>query len=167
MFDRLQPGGATGVEGELTVESQVEALFAEFGDEEPPVVILVASRADMEVMSEAEDELAQRGIDHHTIVVPNPQFAVHFAETAALRGVRVIICASSYNAPLTTLVALHTDVPVVGVPLSRGSLNGWDSLIATAQSTPGSPVACMAVDGARNAAIFATHVLNALPLGPR
>jgi len=89
-----------------------------------------------------------------------------FVEDAALKGVRVVIAAGGVVPAMASSVASFTELPVIGVPLSNGALNGLDALLATAQSAPGVPVACMSVDGIRNSAIFASRILSAIPMPP-
>ena len=155
--------------GQATVEPEFDALFAEFGEQGPPVAIVVATREEREKMREAEQELTSRGIQFNTHELSphrNAALLAKFAETAAMRGVRVIIAAAGLSAALPSILAAYTDIPVIGVPFSDGPLSGLDTLLATAQMPPGVPVACMSLDGTRNAAVFASHILNAIPLPP-
>jgi 5-(carboxyamino)imidazole ribonucleotide mutase len=78
----------------------------------------------------------------------------------------VIIATAGLSPSLPSIVAAHTDLPVIGVPLRSGPLGGLDTLLATVQAPPNTPVACMAIDGLRNAATFAANILSAMPLPP-
>ncbi len=152
------------------VEPQVEAVFEDFGEAAPPVAIIVASREEGVRAEDAERELRTRGIDSETHELSPTRDAnalVGFVQRAAMRGVRVFIATAGDVPSLPAMVAAHSDLPVIGVPLAHGPLGGLDTLMTTAQAPSGMPVACMAVGGMRNAAIYASRVLNALPLPPR
>ena len=87
----------------------------------------------------------------------------HYARNAKMRGLKVIIAGAGLSAALPGVVAAHTDLPVIGVPLTSNTSvgGGLDALLAIAQMPPGVPVACMAVNGARNAAVMAAKILDA------
>ena len=89
----------------------------------------------------------------------DPRGVAEYASTAALRGVRVIIAGAGKAAALPGVVAAYTELPVIGVPIRTSDLGGMDSLLSIVQMPPGVPVACMAINGARNAAIFAAKIL--------
>ena len=89
----------------------------------------------------------------------NPKEVAAYAEGASVRGIRVIIAGAGMAAALPGVVAAYTELPVIGVPISSGGLGGMDALLAIAQMPPGVPVGCMAIGGARNAAIFASRIL--------
>ena len=91
-----------------------------------------------------------------------PERVQEYATTARERGIEVLISAAGGSAALGGVLASWTTLPVIGIPLTSSELNGWDSLLATAQMPPGIPVACMAVGGwgARNAAFFAAEILG-------
>ena len=152
-----------------SAEPALFALFEELAEPMAPVAIILSAESQRATMRLAEDELASRGIQFQTHVV-NPYLdaprVTRFADSCAMRGVRVIIATAAHSAMLPALLASHTDVPVIGVPLTVGPLGGIDALLATAQMPPEVPVACMAIDGAQNAAVFAAHILSSLPLGP-
>jgi phosphoribosylaminoimidazole carboxylase PurE protein len=170
---RFVRGGAESHEDRsagLTPQSQVEAIVGDFAEQLPPVAIIVATREERTSMEECGRELTNRGIDHDIYELsPHRNGAVltRFVELAAMRGIRVIIATGGTVPSLPSMVASYTDVPVIGVPLSAGPLGGLDTLLATAQAAPGTPVACMCIDGIRNSAIFAAHVLTSIPLPPR
>ena len=128
------------------------------------VGILVGSESDLEAMDPALAELNERGISHELKVLSahrDPRGVAEYASTAQLRGVRVIIAGAGLAAALPGVVAAHTDLPVIGVPLrsSKSVLDGLDALLSIVQMPPGVPVACVSVNGARNAAILAAKIL--------
>ena len=130
------------------------------------VGILVGSESDIERMQPALDELESRGIAHELEVRSahrTPDAVAEYARTARDRGLRVLICGAGLAAALPGVVAAHTDLPVIGVPLrSRLSvLDGLDALLSIAQMPPGVPVATVGVDNAKNAAVLAARVLGA------
>ena len=140
-------------------------ILEEFEDAGPLVGILIGSESDREAMDPALEELNERGISHELRVLSahrDPRGVAEYASTAALRGVRVIIAAAGMAAALPGVVAAYTDLPVVGVPLtsSKSVLGGLDALLAIVQMPPGVPVACVSVNGARNAAILAAKILG-------
>jgi phosphoribosylaminoimidazole carboxylase PurE protein len=134
--------------------------------ESPLVGILVGSESDRERMLPATDELDERGIGWELEVRSahrTPDSVAEYARTARERGLRVLICGAGLAAALPGVVAAHTDLPVIGVPLrSRLSvLDGLDALLSIAQMPPGVPVATVGVDNAKNAAVLAARVLGA------
>lgn len=117
-------------------------------------------------MQGALDELDARGIAHELDVRSAhraPDAVAEYARTARERGLRVLICGAGLAAALPGVVAAHTDLPVIGVPLrsSLSVLDGLDALLSIAQMPPGVPVACVGVDNARNAAALAARILTA------
>jgi 5-(carboxyamino)imidazole ribonucleotide mutase len=157
----------------LAPETQAEPFLSleEFGEAGPLVGILVGSESDREAMEPALTELDDRGISHEFYVLSahrDPRGVAEYASTAALRGVRVIICGAGMAAALPGVVASYTELPVIGVPLrsSKSVGGGLDALLSIAQMPPGVPVACVSVDGARNAAVLAARILAQAPLAP-
>ena len=139
-------------------------LLEEIDEPGPLVGILVGSESDLEAMDPALAELRERGISHELKVLSahrDPRGVAEYASTAQLRGVRVIIAAAGMAAALPGVVAAYSDLPVIGVPLrsSKSIGDGLDALLAIAQMPPGVPVACVSVDGSRNAAILAARIL--------
>jgi phosphoribosylaminoimidazole carboxylase PurE protein len=133
---------------------------------EPVVGILVGSESDRERMQDALDELERRGVAYEFEVRSahrNPREVAEYAGGARERGLRVLICGAGMAAALPGVVAAYTDLPVIGVPLrsSKSVLDGLDALLSIAQMPPGVPVACVSVDGARNAAVLAARILDA------
>ena len=132
----------------------------------PRVGIVMGSKSDMPAMERAADELTERGILHEVRVMSahrDPEKVADYARNARMRGLRVIIAGAGLSAALPGVVAAHTDLPVIGVPLtSRTSIaGGLDALLSIAQMPPGVPVACVGVDNARNAAVLAARILDA------
>ena len=133
---------------------------------EPLVGILVGSESDRERMQGALDELDRLGIAHEFEVRSahrTPTEVAEYATSARARGLRVLICGAGLAAALPGVVAAHTDLPVIGVPLrsSKSILDGLDALLSIVQMPPGVPVACVGVDNARNAAVLAARILGA------
>ena len=133
---------------------------------DPVVGILVGSESDRDRMQSALDELDARGIAWEFDVRSahrTPDAVAEYARTARERGLRVLICGAGLAAALPGVVAAHSDLPVIGVPLrsSTSVLDGLDALLAIAQMPPGVPVAAVGVDNARNAAALAVRILNA------
>ena len=131
----------------------------------PLVGILVGSESDRERMKDAVDELEQRGIAHEFEVRSahrTPDAVADYARTARERGLRVLICGAGLAAALPGVVAAHTDLPVIGVPLrsSKSVLDGLDALLSIVQMPPGVPVATVGVDSAKNAAVLAARILG-------
>ena len=133
-------------------------------DPSPLVGILIGSESDRERMQPALDELEQRGIACELEVRSahrNPEAVAEYARTAHERGLRVLIAGAGLAAALPGVVAAHTDLPVIGVPLrsSMSVADGLDALLSIVQMPPGVPVACVGVDNARNAALLAARIL--------
>jgi 5-(carboxyamino)imidazole ribonucleotide mutase len=131
---------------------------------EPSVGILVGSESDRERMQAAMDELDARGITWEFEVRSahrTPDAVADYARTAAGRGVKVLICGAGLAAALPGVVAAHTELPVIGVPLrsSKSVLDGLDALLSIVQMPPGVPVATVGVDNAKNAAVLAAQIL--------
>ena len=128
----------------------------------PQVGIIMGSDSDLPVMQDAAKQLEQFGIPYEITVVSahrTPDRAQEYAKTAIDRGLRVIIAAAGGAAHLAGVTAAMTTLPVIGVPIKTDALNGIDSLYSTVQMPPGVPVATVAINGAKNAAILATQIL--------
>jgi 5-(carboxyamino)imidazole ribonucleotide mutase len=130
------------------------------------VGILVGSESDRERMQGAFDLLDKEGVGYEFDVRSahrTPDAVTEYARTARERGLRVLICGAGLSAALPGVVAAHTDLPVIGVPLksSLSVLDGLDALLAVTQMPPGVPVAAVGVDNARNAAALALRILGA------
>src|SRR4249919_3705505 len=129
------------------------------------VGILVGSESDRERMQSAIDVLEEKGVGYEFEVRSahrTPGAVAEYARTARERGLKVLICGAGLSAALPGVVAAHTDLPVIGVPLrsSLSVLDGLDALLAIAQMPPGVPVATVGVDNPRNAAALALRILR-------
>jgi 5-(carboxyamino)imidazole ribonucleotide mutase len=126
------------------------------------VAVLMGSASDRDKMAPAADTLARYGIEADVRVMSahrTPEVVADFASSARDGGYAAIICGAGMAAHLAGAVAGHTTLPVIGVPLSGGALNGVDALYATVQMPKGVPVATVAIDGAMNAALLAVQML--------
>ena len=146
-------------------EAEVEEAFEELDADAPRVGIVMGSKSDMPAMEPAGRELEERGIRHEVRVMSahrDPDTVADYARNAAMRGLRVIIAGAGLSAALPGVVAAHTQLPVIGVPLTSGNsvAGGLDALLAIAQMPPGVPVACVGVNAARNAAVLAARVIE-------
>jgi 5-(carboxyamino)imidazole ribonucleotide mutase len=131
----------------------------------PVVSIVMGSDSDLEIMREAAKALEGFGIAHEIDVTSahrSPDRTAEYARKAAGRGIRVIIAGAGGAAHLAGVIAAHTTLPVIGVPIPSTSLNGLDSLLATVQMPAGIPVATVAIGkpGATNAGILAAQILG-------
>jgi len=132
---------------------------------QPLVSIVMGSDSDLEIMREAGKALEGFGIAYEMDVTSahrSPDRTAEYASRAAQRGVRVIIAGAGGAAHLAGVIAAHTTLPVIGVPIPSTSLNGMDSLLATVQMPAGIPVATVAIGkpGATNAGILAAQILG-------
>lgn len=146
--------------------TQMEADLEALPVDTPRVGIVMGSKSDSDIMAKASAEFDERGILHEVRVMSahrDPDVVAEYAKNARLRGLRVIIAGAGLAAALPGVVAAHTDLPVIGVPLqSRTSVaGGLDAMLAIAQMPPGVPVACVGVDAAKNAAVLAARILDA------
>ena len=147
-------------------EPQTEAQFEELDVDAPRVGIVMGSKSDMAAMDAAAEELTKRGIGHEVRVMSahrDPDVVADYAKNAKMRGLRVIIAGAGLSAALPGVVAAHSELPIIGVPLtsSKSVAGGLDALLSIAQMPPGVPVACVGVDNARNAAVLAARILDA------
>ncbi len=147
-------------------EAEVRAQLDEIDVDQPRVGIVMGSKSDMETMEKAGKELEERGILHELRVMSahrEPDVVAEYSKAAHMRGLRVIIAGAGISAALPGAVAAHTDLPVIGVPLSGrlSAAGGLDSILSIVQMPPGVPVACVGLDSARNAAILAAQILGA------
>jgi len=129
----------------------------------PVVGIIMGSKSDLEVMQQCADQLERLGIAYELVVASahrNPAKVHDWASTAADRGLKVIIAAAGKAAHLGGVVAAFTPLPVITVPMKTSDLGGLDSLLSMVQMPTGVPVACVAINGAKNAAILACQILG-------
>ena len=132
--------------------------------ETPLVGIIMGSKSDLPAMEACTAQLEEFGIPYELVIASAhraPAKVHEWASTAADRGLKVIIAAAGKAAHLGGVVAAYTPLPIVGVPMKTSDLGGMDSLLSMVQMPTGVPVACVAINGAKNAAIFATQILGA------
>ena len=146
--------------------TEFESEFESVEVDAPRVGIVMGSKSDMPEMEKAAKELEERGIHHEVRVMSahrEPDIVSEYAKNAHMRGLRVIIAGAGLSAALPGVCAAHTDLPVIGVPLTskNSAAGGLDALLATSQMPPGVPVACVGLNSARIAAILAARILGA------
>ena len=130
----------------------------------PLVGIIMGSESDMPTMEACVTQLEELGVPSEVVVASahrSPAKVHEWASTAADRGIKVIVAAAGKAAHLGGVVAAYTSLPVIGVPMKTSDLGGLDSLLSMVQMPSGVPVACVAINGAKNAAIYATQILGA------
>lgn len=133
-------------------------------DEKPVVGIIMGSKSDMPAMEPCMQQLDEFGISYEVKVASahrKPLEVHEWASTAHEHGIKVIIAAAGKAAHLGGVVAAYTPDPVIAVPMKTSDLGGLDSLLSMVQMPSGVPVACVAINGSKNAAIFATQILGA------
>ena len=162
-----QQGGSTGISlvPAPMEEAEVQAQLDDIDVDTPRVGIVMGSKSDMEAMEKAARELEERGILHEVRVMSahrEPDVVAEYSKNAHMRGLRVIIAGAGISAALPGAIAAHTDLPVIGVPLSGrlSAAGGLDAILSIVQMPPGVPVACVGLDNARNAAILAAQILG-------
>jgi 5-(carboxyamino)imidazole ribonucleotide mutase len=129
----------------------------------PLVGILMGSESDLPVMEKAAEVLKEMDIPYEMDISSAhrlPEKTAHYAKTARDRGIEVLIAGAGMAAHLAGALAAHTTLPVIGVPIKSGPLNGADALYSTVQMPPGVPVATVGIDGAKNAAYLACEILS-------
>ena len=146
------------------VATAVDEAFEDIQADAPAVGIIMGSESDREKMKKAEQALEETEIRYEVHVMSahrDPKVVAEYCENARMRGLRVIIAGAGLSAALPGFAAAHTDLPVIGVPLSGSTLGGLDALLSAVQMPSGVPVACVAIDGARNAGFLAARIINA------
>jgi 5-(carboxyamino)imidazole ribonucleotide mutase len=144
---------------------ELEPMLQEMDFNAVLVGILMGSESDREVMQPAADTLKENGIPFEVNVISahrDPKRLADYAESAKGRGLKVIIAGAGKAAALPGVVASMTPLPVIGVPVMTKDLGGMDSLLSIVQMPPGVPVACMAINGSKNAALMAARILATL-----
>ncbi|MCL7970776.1 MAG: 5-(carboxyamino)imidazole ribonucleotide mutase [marine benthic group bacterium] len=127
------------------------------------VLVMMGSESDRPVMQKGVDVLAEAGVEVEVIVSSAHRDPVRTAEIASgaeNAGYSAVICGAGLSAALPGVVAAHTSLPVIGVPISAGTLGGLDALLSVAQMPPGVPVAAVGIDNSRNAAHLALRLLG-------
>jgi 5-(carboxyamino)imidazole ribonucleotide mutase len=147
-------------------ETDPEAEFAELDVDTPLVGIIMGSKSDMPEMEKAGEVLAEKGIRYEVRVMSahrDPDTVSDYCKNARMRGLRVIIAGAGLSAALPGVAAAHSDLPVIGVPLSSrlSAMGGLDAILSIVQMPPGVPVACVGLDNARNAGHLAARILSA------
>ena len=161
----LPPSGGAVAPAEPLTETETADLAAL--DEDAPVVgIIMGSKSDMETMEKAGAVLNENGVLHEIRVMSahrDPEVVADYCKNARMRGLKIIIAGAGLSAALPGVAAAHTDLPVIGVPLSSrmSAAGGLDALLSVAQMPPGVPVACVGLDNPRNAAHLALRILGA------
>ncbi len=130
---------------------------------EPLVGILMGSESDLPIMKKTAEVLKEMGVPYEVEISSAhrlPEKTAHYAETARRRGIEVLIAGAGMAAHLAGVLASRTTLPVIGVPIRSGALDGADALYSTVQMPPGVPVATVGIDGAKNAAYLACEILS-------
>jgi 5-(carboxyamino)imidazole ribonucleotide mutase len=162
----LEPEGLPETETAIEPMGDPAVAFADLDVDAPRVGIIMGSKSDLPAMEKAETELTERGISSEVRVMSahrDPGVVADYAKNARMRGLRVIIAGAGLSAALPGVVAAHTDLPVIGVPLTSSTsiAGGLDALLSIVQMPPGVPVATVGVDNAKNAAVLAARILSA------
>ncbi len=129
----------------------------------PLVGILMGSESDLPVMEKAAEVLQEMGVPYEVEISSAhrlPEKTAQYAKKSRGRGIEVLIAGAGMAAHLAGALASHTTLPVIGVPIKSGALNGADALYSTVQMPPGVPVATVGIDGAKNAAYLACEILS-------
>jgi len=147
-------------------ETDPETEFADLDVDTPLVGIIMGSKSDMPEMEKAGEILAEKGIHYEVRVMSahrDPDTVADYCKNARMRGLRVIIAGAGLSAALPGVAAAHSDLPVIGVPLSSrlSAVGGLDAILSIVQMPPGVPVACVGLDNARNAGHLAARILSA------
>jgi len=130
-----------------------------------PISVIMGSQSDFEIVKEAVDLLKEFRVGFEVIILSahrTPKELANYVEAAPKRGTKVFIAAAGMSAALAGVIAAHTTLPVIGIPIETKNLKGLDSLLSTVQMPAGIPVACMAIGkaGAKNSALFALEILG-------
>jgi 5-(carboxyamino)imidazole ribonucleotide mutase len=155
---RTQAGAVT--------ETEPETEFDDLDVDSPLVGIIMGSKSDLPEMEKAGEVLADKGIRYEVRVMSahrDPDTVADYCRNARMRGLRVIIAGAGLSAALPGVAAAHSDLPVIGVPLSSrlSALGGLDAILSIVQMPPGVPVACVGLDNPRNAGHLAARILSA------
>ena len=149
-----------------TPEPQTLTQLEEAGTDAPLVGIIMGSKSDMDEMQKAGEPLEAAGIGFEIRVMSahrDPDVVADYCRNARMRGLRLIIAGAGLSAALPGVAAAHTDLPVIGVPLTSrlSAAGGLDAILSIVQMPPGVPVACVGLDNPRNAGHLAVRILGA------
>ena len=152
-------------QAEPATETEVAVQLAEIEIDTPRVGIIMGSKSDMDVMDGAASVLRDAGVHHEVRVMSahrEPELVADYCKNARLRGLRVIIAGAGLSAALPGVAAAHSDLPVIGVPLSSrlSAMGGLDAILSVLQMPPGVPVAGVGLDNAKNAGHLALRILR-------
>jgi 5-(carboxyamino)imidazole ribonucleotide mutase len=153
-------------QAEPATETEVAVQLQDIGIDAPLVGIIMGSKSDMDVMDGAASVLRDAGISHEVRVMSahrQPDVVAEYCSGARMRGLRVIVAGAGLSAALPGVAAAHTDLPVIGVPLSSrlSAMGGLDAILSVVQMPPGVPVAGVGLDNAKNAGHMALRILRA------
>jgi 5-(carboxyamino)imidazole ribonucleotide mutase len=162
MSESMEPAPRGGA---LT-ETDPETQFADLDVDAPIVGIIMGSKSDMAEMEKAGEVLGEKGIRYEIRVMSahrDPAIVADYCANARMRGLKIIIAGAGLSAALPGVAAAHSDLPVIGVPLSSrlSAAGGLDAILSVVQMPPGVPVACVGLDNARNAGHLAARILAA------
>jgi phosphoribosylaminoimidazole carboxylase PurE protein len=150
---------------EPVTQTDVAVELADIEIDVPRVGIIMGSKSDMDVMDGAASVLREADVRHEVRVMSahrEPDIVAEYCKNARLRGLRVIIAGAGLSAALPGVAAAHTDLPVIGVPLSSrlSAMGGMDAILSVVQMPPGVPVAAVGLDNAKNAGHLALRILR-------
>jgi 5-(carboxyamino)imidazole ribonucleotide mutase len=153
-------------QAEPATETEVAVQLDEIDAAAPLVGIIMGSKSDMDVMDGAASVLRDAGVHHEVRVMSahrQPELVAEYCSNARMRGLRVLIAGAGLSAALPGVAAAHTDLPVIGVPLSSrlSAMGGLDAILSVVQMPPGVPVAAIGLDNAKNAGHLALRILRA------
>jgi 5-(carboxyamino)imidazole ribonucleotide mutase len=160
-----EPGSSTETAETAAPEAmpEVEAAFEEIEVDAPLVGIIMGSQNDKPKLQPAGEALQEAGIRYEVRVMSahrDPEKVREYCHAARMRGLKVLIAGAGMSAALPGVAAAHTDLPVIGVPVSGKNLGGLDALLSAVQMPPGVPVGCVAIDGAKNAGLLAARIIS-------
>ncbi|MEA2189916.1 MAG: 5-(carboxyamino)imidazole ribonucleotide mutase [Solirubrobacteraceae bacterium] len=164
-----EPGSGGTAELPVTepvTEVQTAVELEAIGVDTPRVGIIMGSKSDMDVMDGAAKVLREAGVHHEVRVMSahrEPALVAEYCANARMRGLKIIIAGAGLSAALPGVAAAHTDLPVIGVPLSSrlSAMGGLDAILSVLQMPPGVPVAGVGLDNAKNAGNLALRILRA------
>jgi phosphoribosylaminoimidazole carboxylase PurE protein len=150
---------------EVETVAEVEADIAALDESTVLVGIIMGSKSDLPVMEKAQAVLAEKGIDAEVRVMSahrDPELVADYCKNAKMRGLKVIIAGAGLSAALPGVAAAHTELPVIGVPLSSSlsAAGGLDAILSVLQMPPGVPVAAVGLDNAKNAGHLAARIVG-------